>query len=497
MQLTEKKIKLSDLLLNIVPVDLKCDCLITGLTLDSRTVKKGDLFLACVGMAFDGRNFILDAVKKGAAAVLCEDSSLHITSPKNIPIIVIANLRYHIGLIAAKFYNYPAKKLTMIGVTGTNGKTSITQHVATILTKLGIPCGVIGTIGIGLPGKLVQTINTTPDPVTLHRSLFELVAVKAKAVAIEISSHSLVQGRISGIDFDIAVFTNLTRDHLDYHGTMISYGEAKKILFSHSQLKHAVINADDEFGRSLIQEFRSSLDVYAYILSDNFFVNVPTIKAQAVKIAAPLVSAYVDTPWGTGLLQSKLLGRFNLSNLLAVLTILGIMRIGIQDVLAAISQLGAVEGRMQVFGGEKGKPMVVVDYAHTPDALEKALLNLREYCKGSLWCVFGCGGDRDQGKRPLMGRIAERLSDHVIITNDNPRIEDPQHIVDDILQGLLCAWAAKVEFDRVAAITYAINHAKAGDLVLIAGKGHEDYQIIGKEKIPSNDKEVVLKALKC
>jgi UDP-N-acetylmuramoyl-L-alanyl-D-glutamate--2,6-diaminopimelate ligase len=383
----------------------------------------------------------------------------------------------------------------MIGVTGTNGKTSITQFVATILTKLGIACGVIGTIGVGFPGKLTRVINTTLDPVTLQRWLFKLSSSGAKAVAMEVSSQGLMMGRVNGIDFTIAVFTNLTREHLDYHGTMAQYGEAKKSLFLKHNVKQAVINADDEFGRSLIQELKTSLDVYAYTVSDNISDKVPIVRAKDIQLTLAGIMAAVTTPWGKGQLNSQLLGKFNLSNLLAVLTVLGIMKIGIKEALAGIASLSSVNGRMQIFGGAHNKPLVVVDYAHTPDAMEKVLLTLREYCRGALWCVFGCGGDRDRGKRPVMGQVAERSSDHVVITNDNPRTEDPKQIVDDILQGLLCPWAVEVEYDRMAAINYAIHCAKENDVILIAGKGHEDYQIVGKESLPFSDQEVVIKAL--
>ena len=490
------EIKLSDLLQDIANIDAEHDCIITGIAIDSRVVKYGNLFLAYSGAISDGRDFIAEVIHKGALAVLCEDKlPSGLTLSKTIPVIVVPNLKSKIGLIAAKFYDYPARKLTVIGVTGTNGKTSTTHYIATVLTKLGVACGVIGTIGVGFPGKLKPMINTTSDPVTLQRCLFELNKSGAKAVAMEVSSHGLAHGRVNGIDFSIGVFTNLTRDHLDYHGTMANYGDVKKSLFLQYNLKHAVINADDEFGRGLIQELKDSINVYAYTTSDVAIDGIQMVRAQNIELNLAAISADVATPWGSGLLKSRLLGRFNLSNLLAVLAVLGVMKVDVNEALTIISELEAVNGRMQVFGGKQNKPLVVIDYAHTPDALEQALLTLREYCHGALWCVFGCGGDRDRGKRPIMGKVVERCSDHIIITNDNPRTEDPKHIVDDILQGLLCPWAVEVEYDRMAAIGYAINNAKPDDVILIAGKGHEEYQIIGKEKLPFSDKEVVMKAL--
>jgi len=490
----KRQIKLTDLLLDIV--DITAECWVSGITLDSRTTKEGDLFLACKGSELDGRSFIIEAVNKGAAAIICEDSlPKNIRLPKELPLIIVPDLRWKLGLIAAKFYDYPARKLTMIGVTGTNGKTSITQYIGALLTKLGISCGVIGTLGVGLPGRFDPSINTTLDPIMLHRLLFELSESGAKAVAMEVSSHGLVQGRVSGIDFAIAVFTNLTHEHLDYHGTMKDYADAKKILFLRNKVKHAVINIDDEFACSLAQELKISHDVYSYTITDLSCPGMSIVRAQNLNLALGVMSANISTPWGKGLLKSRLLGRFNLSNLMAVITVLGIMQFNIDDILAKVEELDPISGRMEVFGGTHKKPLVVIDYAHTPDALEKALSALREYCKGALWCVFGCGGDRDREKRSIMGRIAERLSDHVVITNDNPRTEDPKQIVDDILQGLLCPWSVEVEYDRESAIEYAINHSNENDLILFAGKGSEDYQIIGKERLPFSDKKVVMRVL--
>ncbi|EKE00722.1 MAG: hypothetical protein ACD_21C00285G0016 [uncultured bacterium] len=489
-----KKIKLKDLLIDTVEIKTQDDCLITGIAIDSRKVKAGDLFLAYQGEAVDGRDFIADAINNGAVAVLCEDAIPKKIAATTVPIMVAPDLKKQVGLIAAKFYGYPARKLTVIGVTGTNGKTSITQFIATTLTDLGVPCGVIGTIGVGFPGKLSPSINTTPDPVTLQRWLFEFKKDGVQAVAMEVSSHSLAQGRVNGVDFKIAVFTNLTRDHLDYHNTMEDYGAAKKMLFTQHGLQYAIINADDEFGHGLIRDLKTPLKAYAYTIKD-IQTEAPTIQAQDIKLEITGVTANVITPWGSGLLKSRLLGGFNLSNLLAVLGVLGVMRVDLTASLASIEKLQTVKGRMQTFGGNK-KPLVVIDYAHTPDALEQALLVLRECCHGALWCVFGCGGaPRDRGKRSIMGEIAERYSDHIIITNDNPRAEDPQQIINDILQGLLCPWAAEVEQDRRVAIAHAIDCARANDIILVAGKGHEEYQIIGKEKLPFSDQEVVEKIL--
>lgn len=480
----------------------------TGIEIDSRKIEPGYVFLAYPGETIDGRDFIIEAINNGASAILCQDTVPEIVQKKlenlsQIPILIIPDLKTQAGFIAAEFYGYPSRDLTVIGVTGTNGKTSITQFIAQILTDLDIACGVIGTIGIGLFGNLAPTLNTTPDAVTLQKWLFKLKQSGAKAIAMEVSSHGLVQERTNGIEFDIAVFTNLTHDHLDYHKTMQNYGEAKKLLFLRPGLKHAIINADDDFGLQLIHELSGNLDTCAYtikpaVIARNAVMElvmtetktVSIISADNIKSTINGVTVNINTPWWGGILKSQLLGRFNISNLLAVIGVLGAMKVDLVQALPHLIDLKTVSGRMQAFGGNK-KPLVVIDYAHTPDALEQALLALRECCHGAIWCVFGCGGDRDRKKRAIMGQIAEQYSDYVIITNDNPRSEDPMQIVDDIVQGLSCPWAAEVELDRGAAIAHAIDCTNSGDIILIAGKGHEDYQIIGKEKLYFSDREVV------
>lgn len=492
------KKQLSELLAKIVEVaeiathnyDLARDITISHLTLDSRKVRQGSLFFACSGSKLDGRNYIDDAISRGAVAIFVEMPNLGASMQQEIPIFYVPNLRNLIGKIAAKFYDYPSRHMTVIGITGTNGKTSCSQFIAQLLQAQQVKCGIIGTIGVGYPDKLESTINTTPDPITLQSQLACFYCDGAKAVAMEVSSHSLVQDRVQGVEFKIAVFTNLTRDHLDYHQDMEQYGLAKKKLFMQPSLKFAVINADDDFGLKLIDEFSHKIKVYAYTLNDES-TKVPVIKAQNIQLSSGGISAHIVTPWGDDNLTSVLLGRFNLSNLLAVLGVLGVMNLDIKSSLASIANLKPPPGRMQAIGSDGRLPLIVIDYAHTPDALEKALTALREHCQGALWCVFGCGGEKDRGKRPMMGQIAERYSDHVIITDDNPRHENSQQIVDDIVAGLLCPWAVEIEHDRRIAITHVLNCAKATDVVLIAGKGHENYQIIGSEKIPFNDEDAV------
>lgn len=513
--------KLNELLTAIKKkTSLLQDCEISGLALDSRKVKSGDLFFAYRGEKDDGCKYVDDAIKNGAIAILFDSNDKNICHKhKNVSAIFIDNLQQKIGIIAAKFYNFPSRELDVIGITGTNGKTSISQFIATVLQNLHFSCGIIGTLGNGFPENLASTKNTTPDAITLHQQFLDFKNAGAKAIAIEVSSHALAQGRISGFKFKTAVFTNLTRDHLDYHANMENYYLTKKQLFLLDGLENAVINLDDEYGQRLVQELqieKPELKIFSYSINndDNSFISVNNIKLNTSGLSAEItinnsknqnVSPNSNCK-GTAcrtleiqdtkgiLLHANLIGKFNLSNLLAVLTVLLLENIDLDVALQEIKKLKPIPGRMQTFGGNK-KPLVVVDFAHTPDALEKALSALREHCQGALWCVFGCGGDRDSGKRPIMGQIAERLSDNIIITDDNPRSEDPKKIVDDILKGLLCPWAVEIEHDRRVAITHAVDCAQVGDIILIAGKGHENYQIIGNEKFPFSDIEIVKELL--
>jgi UDP-N-acetylmuramoyl-L-alanyl-D-glutamate--2,6-diaminopimelate ligase len=349
---------------------------------------------------------------------------------------------------------------------------------------------VIGTLGYGFLPDLTPLINTTPDALMLQQILAQMRDQGANSVEMEVSSHGLHQERVTGIQFDIAILTNLTRDHLDYHGDMDSYKEQKRRLFSMPGLKNTVINADDQFGREIIHSLKGSVPVIAYGLGSDTDLGCPQIIAQNIRQNAKGFRAKIVSPWGSGELQSQLLGRFNISNVLAVFAVLMLKGISFEMALEALSQTQNVMGRMQAYGGDK-QALVVVDYAHTPDALQQALQALKPHTQGKLWCVFGCGGDRDRGKRPEMGQVAERYSDQLILTNDNPRHESPQLIIDEIKSGLICPWAVEVELDRGAAIAHAIDCAEPGDVVLIAGKGHEPYQIIGDEKFPFSDIERV------
>jgi UDP-N-acetylmuramoyl-L-alanyl-D-glutamate--2,6-diaminopimelate ligase len=480
---------LAELLQDIAAIDPKLDIFATKISDNSKILGVGDIFFAYPGEKQDGRKFIDEAIAKGASVIVCEAENFDLYNKQwNLPVILIPNLRAKIGDIAAKFYGYPSRKMQVIGITGTSGKTSCSNFIATALHNSGVKCGIIGTMGSGFPNKLDPGTNTTPGALVLQQQLFTFLQAKARAVSMEVSSHSLAQGRVRGIDFATGVFTNLSHEHLDYHGDMESYGKAKKRLFVDYNLRNAVINADDAFGRDLIAVVAKKMPVIAY--SINASTNSNTISISELEIYAKGFTAKIVTPWGNGVLVSKLLGRFNVSNILAALAVLLLMDMPLEQALHHLSELNTVTGRMQAFGGGE-QPLVVVDFAHKPDALEKVLIELRAHCHGKLWCVFGCGGDRDRSKRAIMGQIAERYSDHVVITDDNPRTESPQQIAADIISGLLCPWAVEVMHDRASAIAYAVSNANMGDVILIAGKGHEEYQIIGNEKIAFNDAKQV------
>ncbi len=487
-----KPIKLSKLLYKLYDTPLYSDPLITGLSADSRTVKPGDLFFAYKGEEADGRKFIEDAISKGAHAVLIEvqsNKTLPVHKNGNIPILPVDHLEQHVGPIAATFCGLPSQQLQAIGITGTNGKTSCSHFIAEALHYLAHPCGVVGTLGSGIYGDLLSNGFTTPPPILLQNILASFVKKKVEYVAMEVSSHSLEQGRVNGVEFAVGVFTNLSRDHLDYHGDMQAYGAAKKKLFASHVSRQAVVNLDDPFGLMLAK----SLDP-AHTLTYSLENPEASIYARSYQLTLEGIHTEIVTPWGTGLVSVPLIGKFNLSNLLASLGALGLVGIPFQDLLKSFSQLTPVPGRMQTFGGG-AQPLIVVDYSHTPDALEKALLALRAHCKNNLLCLFGCGGDRDRGKRPEMAKIAERLADKVIVTDDNPRTEDSERIMQDIFKGFLHPEKIVMEHDRAKAIHDIIDYAKSGDCVLIAGKGAETYQLIGDQSFPFNDGEKVMEKL--
>ena len=470
---------------------------LADLTADSRTVKMGSIFVAYPGSAQDGRAFIAEAISRGAAAVLWERAGFAWKDHWDVPNLGVENLRERISEIAGHVHGNPSESLWMAGVTGTNGKTSVSQWIAAASNALGKRSAVIGTLGNGLVGERVEARNTTPDPIVLQRLLADYLRRGARCVAMEVSSHGLHQGRVAGIRYDCAIFTNLTRDHLDYHGTMEAYAEAKFALFEARGLTHAVVNLDDAFGAKLARKLEGrGLEVITYGAG-----SASRLRAADIGLSEAGVRFRVESDLGKGMVAARVLGAFNVSNLLAVLGALLAQGVAFDEAVAAVGALEPVTGRLERVGGG-ALPLVVIDYAHTPDALEKALAALRPTVAAGhrLACVFGCGGDRDAGKRPLMGAVAARLADQVIVTSDNPRGEDPHTIIAQILAGIPGAGtraAPGIEAieDRQVAIFSAVHHARAGDVVLLAGKGHETYQEIAGTRHPFNDREVAGAAL--
>jgi UDP-N-acetylmuramyl-tripeptide synthetase len=460
---------------------------LADLTADSRAVKMGSIFVAYPGTAQDGRGYIADAISHGAAAVIWEHEGFEWDERWEVPNLGIDGLRLRISEIAGHVFGNPSETLWMAGVTGTNGKTSVSQWIAAALDAVGRRSAVIGTLGNGLVGERVEAKNTTPDPIVLQRLLADYLRRGARNVAMEVSSHGLDQGRVAGIRFDCAIFTNLTRDHLDYHGTMEAYAEAKSRLFDSEGLTHRVVNVDDEWGVGLAA--RHGPDVITYGSAKG-----ARLRASRIGLSEAGVRFHVDSEWGDGEVHAAVLGAFNVSNLCAVIGTLLAAGLTLDEAIAAVSAMKPVPGRLERLGGGAA-PLVVVDYAHTPDALEKALEALRPTVAAGhkLACVFGCGGDRDPGKRPMMGRAASRLADEVIVTSDNPRSENARAIIDQVLAGV--ERPAEAIEDRQVAIFSAVHHARPGDVVLIAGKGHETYQEIAGVRHPFSDREVAGAAL--
>jgi len=470
-----------------IPGDLR----ITGLVMDSREVRPGHAFVAIAGFGAHGLKFVEQARTGGASAILFEAPA-----PADLPVpadaIAVPNLRARLGELADRFHGRVTDAMTVVGVTGTNGKTSTVQLLAQAWTLRGLRCGTVGTLGAGLYGQVTPTGFTTPLVLKLHELLAQMHDAGAQAVAMEVSSHALDQGRVDGVHFDVAVFTNLTRDHLDYHGDMDTYGAAKARLFAWPGLQAAAVNLDDEYGVHLHTRLPTGVKVIG--LSSRGAAGA-TLRADALKldsagIAFDLVEGTQKHP-----VRSKLLGRFNVDNLLAVAGALYASGDTPAQIAATLSQLQPIHGRMNRLGGGgatdgKSRPLVVIDYAHTPDALEQALKSLRAHAQARLVCVFGCGGERDRGKRPQMAAIAEANADAVIVTDDNPRSEDGDQIVADILAGFAHPGAVVVQRDRAAAIARAIGEAGPNDIVLIAGKGHEPYQEINGVQHPFDDTEV-------
>jgi UDP-N-acetylmuramoyl-L-alanyl-D-glutamate--2,6-diaminopimelate ligase len=475
---------------------------ITRLATDSRAVTPGDTFVAYPGSQADGRQYIAQAIANGANAVIWEAHGFNWDNAWRIPNLAVRDLRHHAGEIADHVYAGPSGKLWMVGITGTNGKTSCSHWLAQSLTALGKKSALIGTLGNGFPGSLQPTLNTTPDAIHLHGLLAEYLQQGAQAVVMEVSSHALAQGRVNGVQYDVALLTNLSHDHLDYHGNMQNYASTKRRLFDWQQLKYAVLNLDDAFGAELAQQLQGDqVEVVGYGLEKASLelskrLGIRRVRGTELFMGPDGLRMQVQTDWGDASLNSGLMGRFNASNLLGVLAALLVSGMELPDAVHALQQVRAVPGRMQTLGGGI-VPTVVVDYAHTPDALEKVLQTVREVVAasgGRLICVFGCGGDRDRGKRPMMGRVAAKLADTCIVTSDNPRNEDPHEIIVSIVSGMAGGNYQVIE-ERGEAIAQAIRTAQPADAVLLAGKGHEPYQEIGGVKHPFSDVEAAQLAL--
>ncbi len=472
---------------------------VTGITTDSRKVNPGDLFIAYTIGGHSSVPFIGDAVKAGASAVIAEASSLPDIYPCPVPLYRVNELYKVIGIIADRFYEHPSSAMTVIGVTGTNGKTSVSHLMAQSLSadQKNI-CGLIGTLGYGTVGRLNPGLHTTPEAVALQALLADMRDQKIKQVVMEVSSHGLDQFRIAGVEFDLAVFTNLSRDHLDYHQSMDSYAAAKKRLFTQYGISRVVINMDDQFGRKLMAELLQGVVAIGYTLEMDTYSGYQDkfqmVYGKILPDPSGRIKMALDTPWGKGVLATGLSGRFNAGNLLACLSSLCLLGHTLEDAIGRLSVCKGIPGRMEIFGGDN-LPRIVVDFAHTPDALEQVLSELKASCQGKLYCVFGCGGDRDKGKRPLMGVVAEKYADGIIITSDNPRQEDPEEITKDILAGIKNREHVTIDIDRERAIQNILKTVSANDVVLIAGKGHENYQEIAGVRRPFSDQDVVRKTL--
>ena len=512
VELTKTSMTLATLLADQHHTKICPSVLVSGIASNSHDVAPGYVFVALKGLTENGLDYIPQAIELGAAAILVDFADINSVSTylsdqtdlRLIPIVGVHSLRLSLSSIAGKFYDNPSHRLRLVAVTGTNGKTTcaqlyadISSRLKTVLSAEAGESGFVGTLGHGVANKPNVSLSvesdqpslksplTTPDAISLQRILADLESKGCNEVALEASSHALAQGRIAGLLIDTAIFTNLSRDHLDYHGDLETYAAAKRSLFSMHGVKNAVINIDDSVGKSILLSLDPAIRAVTFSL-ENITAD---IYCRKISLTPRGISALIQTPWGSGQVSSNLLGKFNLSNLLAIIAAAVLQASGSEyknftKILALLPQLKPVVGRMEMVSSNKG-PAVIVDYAHTPDALDKALHALRLHCKGQLWVVFGCGGDRDTGKRKEMGAVASKSADQIIVTSDNPRTEAPSKIIDNIVSGTV--GKINLEQDRRVAINLAITKAAQDDIVLIAGKGHENYQIIGNERFPFSD----------
>lgn len=463
---------------------------IAGLALDSREVKSGFLFMACRGHHQHGLQHVGDAITRGAAAVAWEPAP-EIDPPRlSVPTVAVDQLSMRVGEIASRFWRWPSAHLRTVGITGTDGKTSTAYLLAQAWTALGTPCIYLGTLGYGNLDALEVAVNTTPDAVKLQRHLAEAVAAGQRACAMEVSSHALAQGRIVGTRFAAALLTNVGRDHLDYHGTLERYAAAKRSLFERDGTDAVLLNRDDTHGAEWAAQLASRHPLTVYGLG-GVRPATPYVIGESLTLHPRGLRLDLASSRGNGCIESSLLGRFNAYNLLAVATVLIEAGVAVADVCSVLTQARTVPGRAEAFRGPAARPLVVVDYAHTPQALTQVLLALRPHAAGKLVCVFGCGGDRDHGKRPLMGAVAAQFADAAVITDDNPRSEDPRQIAAAIRAGMPKGAHVEIVHDRAQAIRNTVMAAGADDVVLVAGKGHEDYQIYGNERRMFSDREFV------
>ena len=479
------------------------DVIVTGISSDSRLTQTGDVFVARDGLSHRGVDFIEQAAKAGAVAAVVERQTTQFDelAEFSIPVFQVDDIAKKAGVYASLMWDSPSKKMTIIGVTGTNGKTSCAHYIAQALAALGQKAALLGTVGNGFPGALSTATHTTPDAISLQRMLAEFYTQGAKAVVMEVSSHALDQGRVAGVEFDAVALTNLSRDHLDYHGSMDAYAAAKSQLFIPDDAgscgadeiqRRIVLNVDDKFGQALAERLSEKSRSFCGYSTQPCGVQKANIFVKKARLSPTGVTLELSLPDADICFDAPVVGDFNISNLLLVVSVLHQMAIASAQIETAMAQVSAVPGRMECLNRE-GCPAVVIDYAHTPDALEKALLAARKHCQRQLWVVFGCGGDRDIGKRVEMAVIAEQLADNIVVTSDNPRTENPDAIIRMIMQGFAVADQVVVLSEREAAISTAIQTAGPDDLILIAGKGHEDYQDIMGIKYPFRDKEIAEK----
>lgn len=454
---------------------------VTGLAVNSQEVTQGDVFIALAGQLNDGRAYVDSAIAQGAQAVLVDEQA-PLPQPVAVPVVPVAKLREKLSALAGAFYDHPSAKLNLIGVTGTNGKSTCVHLLAQLAQALGRKAASIGTLGVLCEGEsLADYAMTTPDAVVCQKVLAHLRAHKVSTVAMEVSSHGLVQHRVAALKFRAGIFTNLSHEHLDYHGSITAYAEAKSRLMQFAELQFAIINLDDPFAELMLAKVRSPTRAITYAQHNQ----AADVVVSELQFGELYTRFHLRSPWGSAYVMSALLGEFNVYNLTAAITTLCAQGASFTHVIALCEELEPVPGRMQRVRVASSRVQVVVDYAHTPDALAKALAAVRAHCPGKLWCVFGCGGDRDPSKRVPMAQAAA-AADEIVVTSDNPRTEDPHKIIAEIVAGL-DHQRVHLEADRARAITFAISQAAEGDVILLAGKGHETYQIIGSEKKPFSD----------